>query len=240
VFVFTGLLLLLGLAGLSWAWGYGQSFVWINSHTPHWLSQLSRMLTHLGDAWLVCSLILALVWRRSPGVAVAGLLGITVTGAVVQGLKNTVFSDWARPAGLFSSQPDVLAELFLAPEHAHCCFSFPSGHSSTVWATATALVFGIRVLNNQAAAQVIVAIGALAAGLTRVWVGAHFPLDVAVGGLLGLTLSLGCMIVFLESLQNHFAKNAWHLGPLGRGLGWLGWLSAGLWTVWITTQLIDY
>jgi len=64
-------------------------------------------------------------------------------------------------------------------------WSFPSNHAAIAAAAAAALLFVSRRLG----AVAVVAAGAMA--LSRVWVGAHYPHDVAAGVLVGvLTASL--------------------------------------------------
>ena len=72
--------------------------------------------------------------------------------------------------------------------------SFPSGHSTAVGAFFGAFAMLVPRL------RLVFLLGALAIGVSRVIVGAHYPSDVAVGLLLGLWVAL--MMAFIFARQN--------------------------------------
>ncbi len=66
-------------------------------------------------------------------------------------------------------------------------YSFPSGHASS--STSAAVVIGFYV--PQLAPVTVVVAGMI--GYSRIYIGAHYPLDVACGALLGLLISMGIL-----------------------------------------------
>ncbi len=68
-------------------------------------------------------------------------------------------------------------------------FSFPSSHSAVVAAVAAGLVF----VNTRLA--VLGVLAAVAMGLSRVYVGAHYPHDVLAGLVLGAVVGVGTIAV---------------------------------------------
>ena len=137
-----------------------------------WRTRLARALTRMGNAssWTVAALAL-LATRTAPGVrlglrlAVAALLAT----AVSQALKR-----W-----LLRPRPTRAIAGFTALAENPDAFSFPSGHTTAAFAVAAAFAgagFGLGPASLALAAGI---------GLSRVYLGAHYPLDVAVGAVLG-------------------------------------------------------
>ncbi|MEK6545562.1 MAG: phosphatase PAP2 family protein [Nitrospinota bacterium] len=68
--------------------------------------------------------------------------------------------------------------------------SFPSGHSQTIFTAATILCYTYRKY-----IWVLFLIASLSA-ISRVYVGAHYPLDVLAGGTIGIILSILMVFIF--------------------------------------------
>lgn len=116
--------------------------------------------------------------RNSITLIAAVLLG----GLIVQILKQIV----ARPRPLKEMEPLLLAgkvkihNLFYAYRES----SFPSGHTQAAFGVTTALI----CINRKHALYLILI--AFLMGLSRIYVGVHFPLDVVCGAILGVITSL--------------------------------------------------
>jgi undecaprenyl-diphosphatase len=121
--------------------------------------------------WLAIAAVVAAA-RRRPEVIVETL------AAVVLAELSTDLLKFAIPR----ARPDVHA--LVARPHTH---SFPSGHAAIAFASAT--VLGAAVPRARPLLYVLAALVAW----SRVYVGVHFPLDVAAGALLGVGLGLAVL-----------------------------------------------
>ena len=120
-----------------------------------------------------------LVWRRSAWWTALWLVGACALGTLLQqALKAAV----GRPRPIW---PDPV-------DSAHYA-SFPSGHAMTATVVLGLLLWLLRrhgagrVLWRTAVA--LAAVSVVGVGLTRVWLGVHWPSDVLGGWLLGATLA---------------------------------------------------
>lgn len=151
---------------------------------PPWLQEAVRDVTSLGSfsilgfITIVVVLDLLLRGQRQSGWYLAGCV---VGGTIISSVLKTVFD---RP------RPDLPAvvEVFTA--------SFPSGH-----ATVSAVVFlTVGVLLAEAATRTwrklfylgIAVFLTLVVGVTRIYLGVHYPTDVLAGWMLGTAWALLC------------------------------------------------
>jgi undecaprenyl-diphosphatase len=149
-------------------------------HAEHWvvhhrwgpLDDVFVWLTKIGAhglVWLVLGLALAVLRRRAfPFVLV--LFAVAAADGLAALVKAAVGEN--RPG-----EPDALVTV----PHSH---SFPSGHTATAFAGATAL----SALAPRAAPAFYLLAAAIA--YSRLYVGVHFPLDVLGGALIGIATAL--------------------------------------------------
>ena len=158
-------------------------FLQINSGlAATWLDMLFLVITNLGHGVAVALIALPLVWvwdrRRFWRAVGLVLLALVAGGLLVQAIKIGV----ARP------RPPADPELVGAGVRALLGLgsrSFPSGHAQT--AAGAAMIFGLLYPRLHVALPLSVL--ALLVGLSRIYLGVHFPLDVLVGFVLGAAIS---------------------------------------------------
>jgi undecaprenyl-diphosphatase len=143
-----------------------------------WAPLTSLMI--VASAWWVKGLVFALagaahdaIRRRPPVTGLLVLLAFGLSAAASGLIKAAV--DRPRPP---LDDPGHLHALVALPASG----SFPSGHATTAFAAAAALAVLVPRLRWPA-----LALAALVA-FSRVYLGVHFVLDVAVGALLGLAV----------------------------------------------------
>lgn len=140
-----------------WRWPYATHFF--------------RTITRMGNASSWIALWVVLLASGGHAQQLAMTLGVSATlGATLAQVFKRV---WRRP------RPSAGINGFEALMEDPDAFSFPSGHTATAVAVAVA-VTGAGVYLGAVAWGF-----ALAVGLSRIYLGAHYPLDVGAGAVLG-------------------------------------------------------
>lgn len=150
---------------------------------PRWLQEGARDITALGGTTvltLVVVLATALLWlhrRRAQALAfLAAVLGGDVLAQVIKHLVGR-------------ARPDLVPHLDLVYSS-----SFPSGHSAMspiVYFTLAGLVAAGEGRRAQKALLIAAAVGVvLAIGVSRVYLGVHWPTDVLAGWALGTAVAV--------------------------------------------------
>jgi membrane-associated phospholipid phosphatase/MFS family permease len=148
---------------------------------PAWLYQALDPHARNYVLLTATTIVVAAIMLRRPRYVVGAALGVVlaayVAGAAIEVVK--LFVERARPEEVLGGQV-LLAE---GRSWAHLA-SFPSGHLIVTTAMASAAAVALPILRKPLIAYVVLI------GLTRVLFGAHFPLDVLAGAVLGYEIGL--------------------------------------------------
>ncbi|MER8182328.1 phosphatase PAP2 family protein [Kitasatospora sp. NPDC094015] len=155
---------------------------WAVSHRPAAAVRAADLLTDLGAGavpYLAAGLagVLAVRHPLSPHRRAARLLGPIAVLALGQLLRHGLMQAFARP------RPPAADWVAASPSG----YAYPSGHAFTAAVAAGLLGWAVtRSVRRRLAAPLLalLAATAMAIGLTRIYLGVHWPLDVLAGWLL--------------------------------------------------------
>jgi membrane-associated phospholipid phosphatase len=177
-------LVLFAILSVSLLWARGQEldnsiFLFFNlrGRRPRWLDIAMFILTQVGSGILAVALASFLFFTGQRSLALEIVLGTITMGLLTESVK--ILISRARPFMLHDN-----ARIIGWREPGH---SFPSGHTAQAF-------FFMTVAINQFGWSHWTAIAlyglATAVGLTRIYVGMHFPRDVIGGAILGISWGL--------------------------------------------------
>lgn len=206
-----GILISVGAAGIfAWIWDQVKdrdrettrfddvTMHWMHLHQAPWLTACGRALAWFGNPPViviiaVAGVLIGLFWRKVRGAA--WTLPIAVFGAalIIQGVKLV----FRRP------RPSLFHPLLHETG-----YSFPSGHSLIAVVVYGLLGYFLMHVFRHHAAKVAVAICTAALvvliGLSRVYVGVHYPTDVLAGWTGGIPWLITCFWIH-EALTRRYA-----------------------------------
>jgi undecaprenyl-diphosphatase len=173
-------------------------FLWLNTSVPSpVLDSLFSVITQSGWAPVALCLGLAGVFIFAPAPkwrAAALLMAAMAAGGGLTHVSKQLYAR-DRPLAHFEERIKNGTVTMRAPQEQLRHRSFPSGHAQAAF---TAAVF-IALLTQSWAIRAAVLAWALAVGLSRIYLGVHFPTDVAAGAALGAAVA---WIVFRIGVKN--------------------------------------
>jgi undecaprenyl-diphosphatase len=165
---------------------------------PVWMERMAVDITALGGHTALLLLVLCvaslLIHDRQRGAALWLLLGAAGAMLLNHGLKIA----FAR------ARPDLVEHLVVVVTH-----SFPSGHalmSAAVYLMLATLAGHLAAHPLRRHLIVIAVVLTLLVGLSRVYLGVHWPSDVLAGWLIGSLWAWGCWRLLPSKEQLHVAR----------------------------------
>ena len=166
---------------------------WIYSFKNPFLDKIVPAVTSLGNGgaiWiLICVILLTFKKTRKCGITIA--LGLIINLIVCNAILKNLFAR-IRPY-----EANGIMELLIAFPHD---FSFPSGHSSSSFVTATSIFLYYK--KSGVAALFL----AFLIALSRLYLYVHYPTDVIFGSLIGVGVSYISYLLVKKFTNKSFKK----------------------------------
>ncbi|MGI9275341.1 MAG: GtrA family protein [Endozoicomonas sp.] len=161
-------------------------FFWANQNLVDLTGEaLWVVLTNLGDGFFLFPLTM-LLFVRKPETQLSILLTMLI-GALIINIGKPVI-DVARPVGELGRElVNVVGPVVRSK-------SFPSGHAGTVF-----LIAGLALVHIKSPLRWLVVLVAALSAVSRVAVGAHWPVDIFMGAWIGLVSAAAGSILALRS-----------------------------------------
>jgi membrane-associated phospholipid phosphatase len=186
---FFGYFLLLILAAFVWIfYSKPDGFILLNPYHSKFLNVFFIGITYLGDGIFSVVLAIILFFLNKRFLSLMVFSSFAISGILTQLLKS--FISEARP-GLFLAKTNY--PYFIEHVTLHNFHSFPSGHSTSIFALAAILSFAVKNKSY----SILFLLGGLLVGYSRIYLGQHFITDVAVGSIIGVIISMICWM-YLE------------------------------------------
>lgn len=163
----------------------------INSLGSSSLDFIMKNLTHAGDGLFAFAIVTVFLFIRIK-TAVLLLISFTVTGAIVQLLKHTVFDTMKRPFYFFENDPSFRT---IEDFTYHTSNSFPSGHSAGIFALCTVIAYQYR---QKVIIQISMVLIAVTVAFSRVYLSQHFIQDIVAGSLIATLISHTICLFFSD------------------------------------------
>jgi membrane-associated phospholipid phosphatase len=186
LFLLSGIILLL-------TEGKAESFFLLNPWHRSALDTFFVNFTYLGDGLFTVVVFALFLCLRRYSQASQVIVAFLLSALVAQLLKNA-FS-MPRPKEFFNHGQYA----YFIDGVTHTGFaSFPSGHSTTIFALATLLA----LFEKNKKWNFVYLLGAIAVGYSRIYLGQHFLGDVLVGSLIGVLLAVLVHWLFIEKFHS--------------------------------------
>ncbi len=173
----------------------GQDVIFINQNHSVALDWFFSRVTVLGEGLLFVPVMAALLFIRFE-FSLLTLFSWVGHGILCAFFKRVLFSDLGRPITFID--PGLLH--FVPGVDVHRAFSFPSGHTATIFCLATM----ISLISKRPAVAVISVAMAFVVGYSRIYLLQHFLIDVTAGAVIGTATAFGCW-----ALRNKFQSVSW-------------------------------
>lgn len=171
----------------------------LNSCHSVFLDYFFQLITFLGDGIfaVIISILIFVFKDKKEGILL--LLTFLVSALLAQLFKNFVFADFMRP--LFYIQAGELKVETIKGLKMHLNHSFPSGHTTTIFAMCSMISF----FQNSKKIGFFLILVAVITAYSRIYLSQHFLQDTLAGSLLGVMTSI--LIFYLFEKRITFKTN---------------------------------
>jgi membrane-associated phospholipid phosphatase len=172
--------------------GKATSFIYLNPYHRNVLDTFFIYLTFLGDGLFAVTVFVLLLLLRRWSQAAQIMTAFLLSALVAQVLKS--FFSMPRPKQFFT--PGQYPFFITGVTHSGFA-SFPSGHSTSIFALATLLALFEKNKKGNIAYLLV----AVAVGYSRIYLGQHFLGDVLMGSFLGMSVAILVNWLFPEKFK---------------------------------------
>jgi membrane-associated phospholipid phosphatase len=157
--------------------------IYLNNFHYSFADTFFKYITYVGDGAMIAVVvvILAFISKRK---ALFIMLSGVISGAIAQLLKKVVFGPTARPSAYFNDLEIPL--YYVDGVELHAAFSFPSGHSTAIFALVTAIL----LIQKSKKFDILLILTAILVGYSRIYLSQHFLIDVFTGSIIGTSITL--------------------------------------------------
>ncbi len=155
----------------------------INSFHSSEADFLFKIITSGAEITIPILFLGYLIWKKSD-LLKSYVISYIFSTLIVQFLKLVVFKDALRPLAYFKGQAyswHMVQNLMISEYN-----SMPSGHTSAAWF----MCFWISLLAQKPILTILITFYAMLVAYSRVYLFQHFPIDTAVGAVIGTGVSL--------------------------------------------------
>lgn len=154
-----------------------------------YLDSIMYRVTNLGSAQFAAFVIFTMLFfgnKRFKNIGVEIFLALTMSQIVVHSLKMLLSRE--RPYNILEQLNTFGIDLK--------DYSFPSGHTAASFSLATTLALNVPKIS------IVVYFLAIVVAISRIYLGVHYPTDVAAGIIIGLFFSIIVHLYLLEFVYN--------------------------------------
>ncbi|WP_018619504.1 phosphatase PAP2 family protein [Spirosoma luteum] len=173
-------------------------FLWLNGRYTPWLDPIMLWVTERNNWFPFYALLIGWLVYRFRKQAIAQILTIAAAVAVADQLASSVLKPLTHR--LRPCHELALQKLIHPVLECGGLYSFVSSHASTTFALATTLWL---LLGKQYPLFKWVFLWAAVVSYSRIYVAAHYPLDVLAGTGLGVLSAFLCVLI-MQGWQNRF------------------------------------
>lgn len=174
-------------------------FLRLNFFHNNWMDAIFGSITLLGDGIfsIAVALVILFIWKHQRLALQVGIAFLG-SGILAQVIKNLVRAP--RPREIIDP---ILVSHFSKAITNSGWNSFPSGHTTSIFALATMLVLHVKKKRYACLFLVV----AILVAYSRVYNGCHFPADVIAGAILGTASSVIVYLIFTNQARRLHDKN---------------------------------